>query len=240
MEPTGEPVTVARSGIRALRGRSTDVETKPSADSAKVDAEESSGGVKVHIESNRSDIQLLKVTGTAAYSYSGGAGVAMAFAPVCMAPCDKKVDGSTGQKFFLTVDGQPIGPQFRLHNPQKAETIRLLANVHRKPSVGLRFAGGFLMPFGASALAGSIVWAALGSAEEGGLSNDDQTGAWALGGGGVALLGASIAMFVVGRGSYDVDVPKDAALHLRGLAFTPPIRVGTDLLPASASASFSF
>ena len=58
--------------------------------------------------------------------------------------------------------------------------------------------------------------------------------------GGIALVGGGVAMIVLSRGDFDVDVPKDAGLRLRGFAFTPPVRIGGETLPASGSLSFQF
>ena len=105
----GEPVTIARASVRTLRA-DTSAPAPPSAPEPQADpAAPPAGAVKVHIETNRPDLTLQQITGQATYAVGTRTGVAVAYDLVCTAPCDRIVDGTRGEQFFLSAGGPKIG-----------------------------------------------------------------------------------------------------------------------------------
>jgi hypothetical protein len=233
----GDPVTIPRASVRSLKAdtaTSPASQPKPQAGAAEAPA----GAVKVHIESNRDDVTLHQITGQATYAIGTRTGVAVAYQQVCAAPCDMLVDGTRGDQFFLTAGGPRLGPLFRLRDKDGSGQITLKADVRRAPSPGLWYGGFTAVGVGVGAgVVGVVMATTFASLSD---SRDDYSWGWGLLGGGVALVGGGIAMIVIARGDYDVDVPRDAGLRLRGFAFTPPVKIGGETLPASGSLSFQF
>lgn len=244
---TGEPVTIQRATVRSLRADTSAPEVSPAPAPAKAPPSESEGGsgTLVHIDSNKPELQLYRITAQATYAIAGRGGVVTAYAPVCTAPCDRVVDGSRGEQFFLSAGGPRVGPLFHLYDRDRSGKVMLKADIRRFPRPGLLVGGIALMAGGAAAAAVGVLVATTS------IFNFDydlnrpppdegSPAGWGVMGGGIALIGGGIVMTVLSRGDYDVQVPQDAGLSFRGVAFTPPVRVGTETLPASGSLSFTF
>lgn len=256
---TGEPVTISRATVRAVRGDTTETAglappgpAAPSALPPSSPASVPAGAVMVHIDSNKPELKLYRITGQATYVIAGRVGAVSAFDVICTAPCDRPVDGSRGEQFFLSADGPRIGPLFHLYDRDKSGKVTLSADIHRSPSAGLLYGGITLASLGGAGVVFGVVFAVLSSAlptteyddEGNSITKPNQDGPiyWGVAGGSAAVLGGGILMAVLASGSYDVKVPLDAGLglRLRGFAFTPPVRLGSETLPAAGSLSFAF
>lgn len=193
------------------------------------------GAVAVHIDANEPDVKLYRVTSQSEYLIAGRVGAAVQFELVCKAPCDRSVDGSRGESFFLTAGGMRIGPAFQLMDTDHTGKIRLGADVRSLPSPRMLWGGVVVLGVSGTLFISSAIMAAAQVI-------DEARTPWyaALGGSGVGMI-AGLIMAVKSRGDYDVQVPQEpAGVRLRGVGFIPPVVVGATRLPLSGALSFSF
>lgn len=242
----GEPVNVPRGEVKSLRG---DSRANPEKQAATAPSSEE--GVVVHIESNNPEVSLYRLGAEATVVAGGEVGYVQAYQKVCTAPCDRPIDGSRGEGFFLSLNGFRLGSTFQLRDPDGDGQATLGATIHRTPSRGLLWGGLTIASLGAAAGAVGAVFGAIGFGNE--YKTNYETGSerlvqdnsamwWGVAGGGGALLVGGVVMAVLSRGSYDLQLPdkQEAGLRLHHVAITPPVIAGDQKLPATASLAFTF
>ncbi len=167
-------------------------------------------GPRVHIERSRDvPVSLYEVRGEFAAVGSAGTVQGVAYGSVCGAPCDRVVDGSEGQSFFLATQGRNGGvavasKRFTLADQRGDLTIRV------KPGrVGLRFGGLMMTSFG-------LTGAVLGPSLLGVGRAMDQPSyirpGIALTVAGIPLAAVGIVMTVLGRTRFEM-VDRNAVAH---------------------------
>lgn len=101
---------------------------KPTKDArAEEEDDEPSGGkgrVKLHIESDE-PVQVFERVGAAAGAVGGYGFVMESFKEVCASPCDREIDGSRGQAFFVAGDGVPGSEAFYLGDKTGSATLNV-------------------------------------------------------------------------------------------------------------------
>ena len=167
-------------------------------------------GPRVHIERSRDvPVSLYQVRGEFAAVGSAGSVYGVAYSAVCSAPCDRVVDGSEGQSFFLASQGRSGGvavasKRFTLVDQRGDLTIRV------KPGrVGLRFGGLMMTSFG---LTGAILGVSLLGV---GRAMDQPSfirPGIALTVAGIPLAAAGIVMTILGRTRFEM-VDRNAVAH---------------------------
>lgn len=167
-------------------------------------------GPRVHIERTRDvPVSLYQVRGEFAAVGSAGVVSGVAYSAVCSAPCDRVVDGSAGQDFFLATRGRNGGvavasKRFTLVDQRDDLTIRV------KPGrVGMRFAGMTLMTFGLTGVGVGVGLLAVGGVTSG---PSYRRPAIALTVAGIPVAAAGIVMMVLGRTRFEM-VDGDAIAH---------------------------
>lgn len=114
------------------------------------------------------------------------------YTPICPAPCDRVIDGSRGQNFFLAPKRGGLmaaSRQFSLDDRVGDVTMRV-----RPGNMGLRIAGLVLWSIGLAGIASGAVFTALKSTRTIGI------GLLAT---GAPLFAAGLPMFIVGRTRYE-------------------------------------
>ena len=247
----GEPVNIPRSMVTNLRGAAapapTNAPTAPAQDAPQV----APTGTLVHIDTNDPEVKLYRLAGQSTVVAGNAYGVITTFEMMCTAPCDRPIDGSRGDSFFLSLNGFRLGNMFEIHDTAGTGQTTLGATIHRRPSRGLVVGGFTLAGVGFGLTVGAAVLAALGTFNEYDygtasdtfepkLKTDNSALAWGVTGAFAALTAGGIVMIVMGRGDYDLKIPTYGGLTLRNFALTPPVTVGSEHLPATGSLSFTF
>lgn len=158
------------------------------------------GKPRVHLELTRPrDVKLYEVSSEIVASGYYTSMYGMQFRTVCSAPCDKVIDGTRGQDFFLA-SGQSAmmtgSRRFSLDGKQGDVTLRV------KPgSGGLRIVGAILLGIGIGCLVGGAVLAVPKSTRKIG---------YVFLGIGAPSLAAGIPMTILGRTRYEWADSDDA------------------------------
>lgn len=163
------------------------------------------GVVRVHIEADE-PVSLYERGGTSVVSVGRYVAAVTHARQVCNSPCDKTVDGSRGQGFFIAGDGIPESRVFKLSELGGDATLEVSAG-----SVGQRVGGYWMMILGGTALLGGaiILPVAATTASDLEISDDLMIAGGVMLGGGAGILAGGIALFVTGGTSVDVvDGPR--------------------------------
>ncbi|NUP09274.1 MAG: hypothetical protein HOW73_24750 [Polyangiaceae bacterium] len=160
------------------------------------------GVVRVHIESEE-PVTLYERGATTVFGVGRYVAAVTQVRAVCESPCDKVIDGSRGQQFFIGGTDIPESSTFKLRD-RTGDT-----NVDVSPgNRGQRTAGVWMTIIGATGVAAGAATLPLGFADLG--SGEDDTLKIAGGvslGAGAALLASGIAVFVTGRTAVELDTP---------------------------------
>ncbi len=154
----------------------------------------SDGAPRVHIQTEWPGLGLHEVVTSIAVVGYGGAAYGQISRPVCMAPCDRVIDGRAGQLFFFAGEGATPSSRFHLagRGPEVAVEVQ-------PGSLGKRFGGWLMTGFGAAAVVTSVTLFILGSSSTS-LEGDtfvSKTNSGMMIGGGV-LLGAGAGLLAGG------------------------------------------
>jgi hypothetical protein len=153
----------------------------------------SPGRPRVHLELTKPRATKLYIVDSeivASGYYSSMYGIQ--FRSICTAPCDRVIDGSRGQAFFLATGDNAVwnaSRKFSLDANTGDVRIRV-----RPGSTGLRIAGAVLLGLGLGGLIGGAVLAILDSTRTAGIG---------LLAGGAPLFAAGLPMMIVGRTRYE-------------------------------------
>lgn len=155
------------------------------------------GRPHVHIELSRNrPIKLFEIDDEILASGYNSTSYGVRFRSICVAPCDRVIDGSRGQTFFLATARQSMwtaSRKFSLDDRVGDVTLRV-----RPGNSGLRIAGAVLLGIGIGALIGGAVLVAPASTRNVGIG---------LLAGGAPLFAAGIPMLVFGRTRYEMSPP---------------------------------
>jgi hypothetical protein len=173
------------------------------------------GRPRLHIELSReATVRLYELTGTIVVASGGWGSTSSASAsqarPVCIAPCDKVIDGTGGQSFFFGGDRITPSRRFTL----QAHDGEMTAVV--KPGrVGVFIGGAMLTTLSLAPLLSGAVFVGFRSSSSS--SNLQRTGA-ALVGVGAGFLISGIIMLVAGRTRVELYKRVTGAAQRRGRA----------------------
>ncbi|HET6584796.1 MAG TPA: hypothetical protein VFG69_15165 [Nannocystaceae bacterium] len=151
------------------------------------------GRPRVHLEllANR-PVSLFEVNSEIVASGYNASLYGIQYTAMCAAPCDRVIDGSRGQNFFLAPRRGGLlaaSRQFSLDDRVGDVTLRV-----RPGNVGLRIAGLVLWSIGLAGIAAGAVFTALKSTRTTGIG---------LLAAGAPLFAAGLPMFIVGRTRYE-------------------------------------
>ena len=173
--------------------------------------------VRLHIETESSEVELFRITGegvgTVATSRGAAAVGIVEYARECFAPCDTLIPMPRSD-FFIAGSGIPASQRFSLLGRGEDITLRV------KPgNSALRFLGWTSTVLGASALAVGAVALLIEGMGSGGVPSlgspslaGDKLLPWATIGGGAALLGAGIPLIAFSGTHVEFLPGKPAAL----------------------------
>lgn len=160
------------------------------------------GVVKVHIESEE-PVTLYERGQPSVVSVGIYSASFVPSRPVCQSPCDRVIDGSRGQQYFIGGADIPESSSFKLRDHSADTTIGVSPG-----SRGMRTAGYWLISIGATGVAAGAVMLPVSIAlSDGPIGSTDGGligGAVSLGA-GAAVLASGIVLMVVGRTTVDVD-----------------------------------
>ena len=231
---TGERKTYPWSEVAAFErsGARTDVvpraEPKPSKTKPEADEPEVGQGVpRLHIETSRPvNLQVYQVTSDMVATAGNVTIVGMTYRPVCVAPCDRPIDGSQGHSFFFGGDGMTASRRFTLSGYSGDLTAQV------KPGRKGLFVGGIIMAsISPAVIGGGAAWMLIENLTATTTSIDPMTGEFtevrgspnyaggaALIAVGAAMLAGGIVMAVLGRTRFKL-VPRGGVGLLRPLRF---------------------
>ena len=158
-------------------------------------AQSGPGRPHVHIElvGNR-PIKLFEIDNEILASGYNSTSYGIQFRSICVAPCNRVIDGSRGQSFFLATARSPTWTASRKFSlDDRVGSVRLIV---RPGNAGLRIAGAVLLGIGLGALISGAVVVASESTRPIGIG---------LLAGGAPLFAAGIPMLVLGRTRYEMS-----------------------------------
>ncbi len=182
------------------------------------------GSPQVHIQSDTPGIGLHEIISSiSVMGGNGGWATGQVSRPVCMAPCDRVIDGRDGQLFFFGGEGTPPSSRFQLVGMGPS----LMAEV-KGGSGGKRAGGIVMMGLGGGALAAAVGMFIIGSVGTTTLSPTTEMftkstngGMMAAGGGvlaaGVGLFAGGIALIATSGTHYRFGSPAGFQVGKSGL-----------------------
>lgn len=168
---------------------------------------DTSGVVRVHIDSLDEHLQLYRWGGVVARLRGRGNSISAVNDFVCRAPCDTIVDGRQGDEFYLAKDAVPWATPFHVQGYEGDLTIRPKPGNKPLQTTGMIFAGagGLALVAGIVTLVGGSVMGTNASSVTASSTARDVrlAGGSMMGLGALSLIGGGVMMYV-GRNHFEI------------------------------------